>query len=358
MKRGRITVLFPNWIDELNFNAQSLNAREIALRLDPGTFESIMFYEKSPDPRLVGRPWIRLVRIPPRLGTLRMLAELFNGCDIIFRANLSRFTHIFLAVPEALRRSITMVDWMEAPTKPHLQGETPSVERAFRRVQARVRHRYSINEYVEATSLEGYGLGSHGVIPVGVDTRFFVPPAKRDDQVPAVLFVGTLIGRKNPQAALIAARRFRNAEFVIVGAKRRGFWKNLSRIAERWGLSNVTFMDPVPQSQLLHLMHRCDIFFHPSKVEGNPKVVLEAGATGLPGIMFGHYRSPVVLDGVTGFQVRTFDELMDRLGLLIEDRALRLRMGEAAVEHARKFDWDVIVRQWEEVFKRIVAEKR
>jgi len=83
------------------------------------------------------------------------------------------------------------------------------------------------------------------------------------------------------------------------------------------------------------------------------KVTLEAAATGLPCIVFDDYRTPAVVDGVTGFQVKTFEEMLDKLKLLIENRELRLQMGAAAVKHIQQFDWDRVVKQWAEVFEQV-----
>jgi glycosyltransferase involved in cell wall biosynthesis len=355
MDRDKIHILFSNFADTNNFNAQSLNVREIALRLDPQLFCSTLFYDKNPDPRLLGRPSIRLVRVPPRLGTSRMLVEVFMGYDIIFRANVILFTYLFLHVPEMFRRGITIVDWLEGYDS-HAHKELSSRCLKYSNfIQPRVRHRIGITEYIARKHLEGRGLPSEGIIPVGVDTRFFTPSPHRSNEVPVVLYVGPLIARKNPHVVLMAARRFRDTQFIMVGEKRGSFYLRLHSLINKWKLTNVTILDPMPQGDLVKLMHQSDILFHPSRSEGLPKVVLEGAATGLPGLMFDHYEAPVVVDKVTGFQVKTVKELMDRLEVLIEDRALRQGMGVAAVDHARQFDWDFVVKRWEKVFQGLAA---
>jgi glycosyltransferase involved in cell wall biosynthesis len=102
-------------------------------------------------------------------------------------------------------------------------------------------------------------------------------------------------------------------------------------------------------------MQTSDIFLLPSRLEGIPKVTLEAAATGLPCIVFRDYETPSVVDNVTGFQVGSLTEMMDALGKLIEDRSLRERMGTAARLHMEKFDWDVISRQWQNAYLEIAT---
>ena len=100
-------------------------------------------------------------------------------------------------------------------------------------------------------------------------------------------------------------------------------------------------------------MRQSDIFLLPSRLEGIPKVTLEAAATGLPCIVFRDYQTPSVIDGVTGFQVETTEEMMQALATLISDRALRKQMGEAARKHMTNFDWNVVARQWQKAYLEI-----
>ena len=355
MKNKKIRVLFTNWVDIYNYNAQSLNAREIALRLDPDRFQSTLFYERTPDPRLVDVSYIKLIKIPRRLGTLRMLAELIRGQDILFRANLIRFTYLYLALPKALRGRSTIIEWAEAPSRPHfVWDDAAALEKWYKFVQARISHRVSMTSWVAETNLEDYGLKTDCLIPVGVDTQLFTPPARRANPAPVVLFVGTLIKRKGPHIVLMAARSFRGARFVLVGAKRGDFYLALERLIRKWRLTNVKILDPLPHPELAKLMRESDIILHPSKVESIGKILLEGGATGLPGLVFDNYHTPAVVDGVTGFQVRDHAQLMEKLGLLIENRDLRQRLGQQAIALAKEFDWDVIVRQWEDVFEEVI----
>lgn len=358
MSRDKIRVLFTDWVDAHNFNAQSLNAREIALRLNPQLFHSTLFYEKSPDPRLVGKPSIRLIRITPRFGTLQMLVETFQGFDIIFRAPLTRFMYFYFHIPSSFRGQTAIIDWLEGYEPERNYPLSPQYLKYSKFIQPHVKHHIGITEYVACRCLEAYNLQSQGIIPVGVDTRLFNPPPRRSNEVPVVLFVGTLIARKVPHGVLIAARHFPNTKFVIVGAKRDSFYLNLQSLMNKWKLTNLTLLDPMPQSELVKLMQQSDIFLHPSRCEGLPKVVLESAATGLPAIIFNNYQAPAVIDGVTGFQVKTSKEMLTCLTQLVEDPQLRRRMGEAAASHAKQFDWNLIVQQWEQVFLDVVRGRR
>ena len=85
---------------------------------------------------------------------------------------------------------------------------------------------------------------------------------------------------------------------------------------------------------------------------------MEAAATGLPCVVFQDYETPSVIDKVTGFQVKTIEEMMQVLEKLIADRSLRERMGTAARKHMEKFDWDLVSQQWQSAYLEIASRPK
>jgi glycosyltransferase involved in cell wall biosynthesis len=80
-----------------------------------------------------------------------------------------------------------------------------------------------------------------------------------------------------------------------------------------------------------------DIFVLPSLWEGMPLALIEAQAAGLPAVVSNVVGNrDVVMDGETGFVCDTDQELIEKTRLLIEDAALRQKMGQAAREMAAK----------------------
>jgi glycosyltransferase involved in cell wall biosynthesis len=349
--------MFTNFVDIFNFNAQSLNVREIARRLNPSRFTGTLFYRREPDPRLLELSHLRLIKLPPRLGSLRMLAESLRGYDILFKPGTSRFGYIYLHLPRMVRRNTVTVEWVEAVISVHLRDAEPHVRELFNSIYHKMDVYVATTEYVAETTRQDFQINASTVICTGVDPQVFCPPSQRSVPPIQVLFVGQLIERKGPQFVLNAAAKFRKVQFVIVGERRGTFNQELFKIVEKEQLTNVSFLPPMPRKLLAKLMRESHILLHPAIVESPGKTIIEAAATGLPAIIFSHYRSPATLDGVTGFQVNTFDEMLDRLEQLIEDGNLRRRMGESAVDYAKQFDWNVVVPQWEEVFQNVVYSK-
>jgi glycosyltransferase involved in cell wall biosynthesis len=354
MSPSKIRILAPHFVDVDNFNAQSLNLREIATRLDPGRFQCTAFYAHEPDSRLVGLPHVRLRRIPERLGSLVMLGESLRGYNILFNPSISmRFVELYFRLPELVRKRTATVQWIEGVIRGNLADAGPAVQRNFNRFGCRLDAYVAITDYVAHTSFDDYGIKAETVIPIGVDAKTFSPVRREARDRIRVLFVGHLIERKGPDLVLEAAKVLRDVDFCLVGRDRGNYRQTLERIVQDNQLTNVCFSDPMPQAQLARLMGEHDILLHPSRVEGMPKVVVEAAATGLPAVIFDAYRAPVVADGITGYQVKTFEEMLARLKQLIEDEPLRRKMGEAAVKYAHQFDWDIVVKQWEAVFLKV-----
>jgi glycosyltransferase involved in cell wall biosynthesis len=342
-------------VDADNTNAQSLNTREIALRLNPELFESTLLYEQAPDARLQHRAGLRLLKLPRRAKTLRILKEQLSGYDLIAYMDYSPACYILVHLPQWLRRRTRTVLHAEAP-QAQLVNPSAMLKRLYQGVLRGCDFYTGITPYVAQDVGAVCSRPVRFVLPVGVDCKFFTPPASRPHTVPTVLFVGTVIERKGPQLVLEAAARFPRAKFRIVGASREGYDSALADKIRELDLTNVTLEGPRSQSEVLAIMRESDIFLLPSRLEGLPKVTLEAAATGLPSVVFQDYQTPSVVHGSTGFQVSTTEELWLRLGQLIEDSSLRRTMGMAARRHAQNFDWDRVSKQWEDAYFKIASQ--
>jgi glycosyltransferase involved in cell wall biosynthesis len=350
----KVRILFLPGVDADNTNAQSLNVREITLRLDPERLQSTLWYEHEPDPRLRNRDGIRLLQLPARGKTLRIVRELLAGYDIIAYIDYSPGSYLFLHLPRAMRQRTRAVFHAEAP-QAQMVNPSRALQFLYQGVFPRCDVYTGITEFVARDISSSSRRQVSYILPVGVDTNLFTPPSLRRRAVPTVLFAGTLVERKGPQYVIDAAAIFRGANFRLVGAGRQGFEAVLQEKITQLGLENVTLQGPQSQPQILETMRASDIFVLPSRLEGMPKVTLEAAATGLPCVVFRDYQTPSVVDGVTGFQVGTPEELMTALERLIADRSLREQMGNAARKHVQQFDWDLVARQWQSAYLEIAA---
>lgn len=113
-----------------------------------------------------------------------------------------------------------------------------------------------------------------------------------------------------------------------------------------------------PTKDVERVYRDASLFVLSSRYEGLPMVLLEAQAFGLPIVAFRCKCGPedVVSDGETGFLVDEGDiaALADRMALLMDDESMRKRMGQKAKEASLRYDEDVIMAQWMNLFKSLV----
>lgn len=84
-------------------------------------------------------------------------------------------------------------------------------------------------------------------------------------------------------------------------------------------------------------LRELDVFVHYSRWDALPNAVLEAMAAGLPVVASDNSGNrDAVEDGVTGFIVKSEMELLERCQMLIDDKALRLKLGAAGRERVRR----------------------
>ncbi len=124
----------------------------------------------------------------------------------------------------------------------------------------------------------------------------------------------------------------------------------------------MKFLGFVPDAELKQVHEAADVFVLPSLWEVLPIAVLEALACGKPVVCTdaGGNRE-LVKDGVNGLVVpkRNPAQLAYSINRLLDDPALRERMGKAGLRHARAhFNWPSIARKTIAVYRRVIEEKK
>jgi glycosyltransferase involved in cell wall biosynthesis len=350
-----INLLVDSFADEGLTNAQMINAQEIVSRLNPDRFHVTMFVQGTPAPKIIGRQNTRLVRLPRRFQTPRILARfLFGAQEILFYLKASPASRWFLKLHSLRPNGCATVATIESQSDWRDQTVSPATKNLIEQTILRCDYLFSNSSKVQQSLLENYGLRSE-IVPTGVDVQAFAPSWDRPPNARMrVLFVGALREFKGPHVVLEAARRFPQADFVLVGEGVMG-----EELRERSQLlPNVNLRGSLGRSAVNEEFGRADIFMFPSIWEGSPRVLMEAAACGLPVIARKDYEPESVVDGISGFLVGSDDEIMTRLAQLLDDPNLRRRMGENGRSHMARFSWDVITSHWETIFVRLASKRR
>jgi len=115
------------------------------------------------------------------------------------------------------------------------------------------------------------------------------------------------------------------------------------------------------RQDISELLSACDIFILSSNYEGVPMTILEAMAAGKPVIATAVGGVPeVVKDGISGLLVPPQDiqALSNAMVRLADDSSLREGMGKEGRKRALEwFDINLIVRQYEELYLKVLGDK-
>lgn len=159
------------------------------------------------------------------------------------------------------------------------------------------------------------------------------------------------------EAAVLVREAVPNVRFMWIGVG--PMEDGLRRKSEQMGL-NGTMLFTGFRHDAPTLMRTFDLFALPSLHEGLPIALVEAMTLGKPVVVTDAGGIPeVVQDGKQGYMVPSRDPiaLADRIVIMLQDPALRRRMGEAAQLRAAEFDIRRSVARMERLYEEVFDAK-
>jgi len=187
------------------------------------------------------------------------------------------------------------------------------------------------------------------VVPVGVDHTVFCP---RDDVIATPGRIMVTSSSDVPMKGLVPLleavaklRTERDVELTVIGRPREG--GRVDKAIARLGLSDVVqCVSGISDHDLAGLYGQAEVAVVPSLYEGFSLPAIEAMACGVAVVATtgGALPEVVGVDGETGLLVPPDDPgaLADAIGRLLDDPALRARLGAAGRERViSRFTWEV-----------------
>ena len=337
--------------------------------LDPDNSYVIIRRPGSPGPLASGSN-VREVFVE---GDLDQPPNLFRG-GTLARLGLDLYHSLYDFLPlriPAERVVLTLHDliWVEQPRLIHERRFGP-ITRTATHLYARATMPYAIKHanHVIAISAHtrdravayfGVDPARITVVPHGVDRERFPPSSTSvTAERPFFLCVGAGQPQKNLGVAVRAfallAERFRDLALVFAG---RGDSNHaLQQLARELGVGDrVTFSGPVPQAELLRLLHTATALVFPSLIEGFGLPVLEAMSTGCPVIC----SAIPTLKEVTGGDAVMCDPITpERFAAAMEDvlqhDSRRMELRAAGLARAARFDWPTCARATRQVYRTVL----
>ena len=200
------------------------------------------------------------------------------------------------------------------------------------------------------------------VVPPGVNPALFTGPF--EDPFPSigrprVAFIGRLAPQKGVRTLLEAARLLRapGAQILLVGDGPQR--PTLEREVRRLGIGDVVhFLGFVSHERVPAVLAHADLLVLPSLYEELGTILLEAMWEGVPIVASRTGGIPdIVDDGVNGLLVSPGDSetLARAIDRLLSSPDLARRLGEAARERAKRYDWEVLAERVLEAYRGVTA---
>lgn len=172
-------------------------------------------------------------------------------------------------------------------------------------------------------------------VHVGIPAQQFTPRREHcyEDGLRTILYVGRLVPEKGQGVLLKAVARLADRGFDVTVKLVGDGWlrSELEQLAEDFGIGErAVFLGAVGQDDIATLYEDATVFCLPSFAEGIPVVLMEAMAMEVPVVTTRITGIPeLVEDDRSGLLVTpgNVDELTDALERLLQDPALRQRLG-------------------------------
>ena len=326
----------------LNYdNAQNLNCLALAKSLNADKFTTYalsMYSSQKVDTKAILFNCFYPFRISSNLGFLWGIIK----CDIAYLPKHKSTPNWVVYIAKLLGRKVfvTIENNM-------CDSEKESMLNSFGGRQALVNkfkfvpNIFGITKYIIDNANCGVRLDNR-VLYLGVDTDLFC--ARIRERLRNIVFVGNLTKRKKVDEILLLAKQFPNLSFNIIG-------DGIECISlKSKATENVTFFGHLNQQELSAKLSEMDLHILPSRSEGFPKVILETAASGIPSIVYSDYGATEwIVNGKNGFVINEFEQFATTIKDLIDNKDLLSVVSEGAILMAKRFDWNIVIRQWENV---------
>lgn len=217
--------------------------------------------------------------------------------------------------------------------------------------------KFAISSFVQSYNFKNHNIETEKEpLFLGVDFPTVSYNVKQKDKKFTIIYIGRLKKRKGVYDILELAKHYREIDFLLYGDGEERV--NLEQEIQQFQLLNVFLKGVVSHKELRDEILKSNLHILPSRSEGFPKVTLETAAAGVPSIVYSDYGATEwIKTGENGWVVNDIEEIKNIINKLIEDPELLKINARGAIEMAKKFDWKIVIKNWEEVIKSLIENK-
>jgi glycosyltransferase involved in cell wall biosynthesis len=172
-----------------------------------------------------------------------------------------------------------------------------------------------------------------------------------------LLYVGRVCEQKGTDLLVDAYVRLRaegrRIKLVVAGPISQFGHEGSDAITSQLQENGGLYLGPVDEAILPSVYNMADVFVLPTRSsEMFGMAAIEAQACGRPVVCSNHGGLPEVVHRSSGLLFRTgdLDDLVNQLRTLMDDPGLQQRFAEAAVPNARRFAWETITSDLDQVY--------
>lgn len=352
-------------------NAQNNNCRALSEHLDKEKFEVWTMKVWHPFPKNndfvpasgvryiydTPSPWTEKLHLPYWLFAWITYAIGIIRCDVAFlpKGEYDKFCH-FVAKLSGCKLFTTLEGVIDETLLNRMGKDAVVVAAKYNSYRP---YLYSITKYMAQRELENKGIECDDkILYLGVDSEKFLYQEGVHTALTDVIFIGFDLVRKRASEFIRMAVDFPQVRFHIVGGNGLEGGVTVQDYLTEHGIKNCIYHGPLDHTNLSELLKSMDLMFFPSRSEGFPKVMLETACAGVPTLCYGDYGAEEwISSGVDGFVVDTYDQAKAVVQDLLDHPEKLQPVSEAAIELGKRFEWKVLVKDWEEEIERIAKAK-
>jgi len=349
VKNKKIRILLLAYCNKSTIQGQDRQAKHWAMFLNSEKFDIWIFCKGEADSRLTRKKNVHIIYLNSAFKILRIIKFLFYllfvKYDVVV---ISKYNWI----------SINYMKWISQIQTGRkillgIVNQVPYDDKNFPSFIHGSKNIFTISTRIKEKIYELLGIDVP-IVHLCYDLNLFQAKQHFNTRQ-KVVCVGSLQMRKQPFLFADIAKETPEADFVWVGDGYYMSW--MKEKMKKHKILNLKMTGAMTQDDLANFLPGCDIFLFPSDHEGFPNVIVEAMACGLPVIASDIYEPEAVIDGKTGYVVKSKFEMLEKLKYLISNKAVLEEFSKNAHERAMDFEGSNIIYELEKFIEDKLSNK-